>query len=228
MLGHTLFSATFKNSILATYGPSLTTMKHLLHLTNKMQNSMVMAHSCLATLLPLPRHKGNPAVSCSYFIIATVLILCKAYWHRTSDGKLACGTLLKWDHNCKAKFDIYVPEDLPACPKVVVICRHPHSHPPPAPVKTPPSLVDLFRSLLVDMDWQLADATPRRIVLHSGFMRGLRTSLGWVSDQSPCLSDLHPSLANLDHVRRLIDVFRLEKYPLGTGFEGDLRFCIIT
>ncbi|KAG2116152.1 hypothetical protein DEU56DRAFT_748432 [Suillus clintonianus] len=143
-----------------------------------------------------------------------------SHWHRFSDGTLARGTLLKWEHHCTAKFDIYVPEDLPACPQVVVICHNPHSHPPPAPVKTPPSLVNLFLSLLLDMDWQLADATPRRIVLDSGFMKGLRMALGWVADRSPCLSDIHPSLANLDHVRHLINVFRFEKYPLGTGFEG--------
>jgi hypothetical protein len=77
------------------------------------------------------------------------------------------------------------------------------------------------------MDWQLADATPRRIVLDSGFMKGLCISLGWVSDRSPCLSDIHPSLANLDHVRHLINVFHFEKYPLGTGFEGDLIFHVI-
>ncbi|KIK44261.1 hypothetical protein CY34DRAFT_80290 [Suillus luteus UH-Slu-Lm8-n1] len=150
-----------------------------------------------------------------------------AHWHRSSDGTLAPGTLLKWEHRCTAKFDIFIPEDLPACPRVVVVCRNPHSHPPPAPIKTPPLLVNLFRSLLLDMDWQLADATPRRIILDSGFMKGLRVALGWVADRSPCLSDIHPSLANLDHVRRLINVFRFEKYPLGTGFEGNLNFTLL-
>jgi len=153
-----------------------------------------------------------------YYQFLTVSV---AHWHRMCDGQLARGVLLKWDHQCTAKFDIYMPEDLAACSQVVVICRNPHSHALPAPVKTPPSLVNLFQSLLLDMDWRLADATPRRIMLDSGFMKGLRTSLGWVSDRTPCLSDIHPSLANLDHVRCLINVFRLKNYPLGTGFEGD-------
>ncbi|KAG1733723.1 hypothetical protein EDB19DRAFT_1830853 [Suillus lakei] len=64
------------------------------------------------------------------------------------------------------------------------------------------------------------DATPRRIVCDSGFMKGLCTALGWTSHRSPNLADLHPSLANLDHVDQLIKNFCYEKYPMGTGFEG--------
>lgn len=150
-----------------------------------------------------------------------------AHWHRNVDGVLERGRLHKWAHNCQAKFDIYVPIDVVAVPQIVVICRNPHSHPPPAPIKTPPPLVNLFRSLLLDMDWELADATPRRIVCDSGFMKGLRTALGWTSHRSPDLADLHPSLANLDHVQRLIKNFRYEKYPMGTGFEGKLSFNIM-
>lgn len=75
------------------------------------------------------------------------------------------------------------------------------------------------------MGWHLADATPRRMVLDSGFMYGLCRALGWTAERTPTLSDLHPSLANLDHVRRLINMLRLEKYPHGTGFDG--MFCFI-
>lgn len=130
------------------------------------------------------------------------------------------GRLLKWEHDCQSKFDIFVPVNLVAVPRIAIVCRNPHSHPPPAPIKTPPPLVDLFRSLLMDMDWELADATPRRILCDSGFMRGLRMALGWTLDRSPTLADLHPSLANLDHVHRLMYKFRHDKYPMGTGFQG--------
>ncbi|KAG1760684.1 hypothetical protein EV702DRAFT_1053394 [Suillus placidus] len=143
-----------------------------------------------------------------------------ARWHRNSAGILERGYLLKWEHDCQSKFDIFVPVDLVAVPRIVIMCRNPHSHPPPAPIKTPPPLVDLFRLLLLDMDWELADATPRRILCDSGFMQGLCTALGWTSDCSPSLADLHPSLANLDHVHRLIYKFRRDKYPMGTGFQG--------
>ena len=88
---------------------------------------------------------------------------------------------------------------------------------------TPPAIVAVFKDLLLNMEWRLADATPRRIVLDSGFMRGLKQALGWFSTQSsPVLSDLHPSLANLDHVCRLINTLRLEIYPNGTGFKGNI------
>ncbi|KAG1746028.1 uncharacterized protein EDB91DRAFT_1080250 [Suillus paluster] len=113
------------------------------------------------------------------------------HWHQSNDGTLARGALLKWEHRCTAKFDIYVPEDLPACPQVAVIWTG-----------------SLLMQLHVGLFWT------------QGFMRGLCIALGWVADRSPCLSDIHPLLANLDHVRRLINVFHFEKYPLGTGFEG--------
>ena len=34
------------------------------------------------------------------------------------------------------------------------------------------------------------------------------------------LSDLHPSFANIDHVRRLIVGMRADYYPCGTGYDG--------
>ncbi|KAG6379689.1 hypothetical protein JVT61DRAFT_10211 [Boletus reticuloceps] len=142
------------------------------------------------------------------------------HWHRFSDGSLAPGVLLPWVTKCKATFHIYVPDDLHACRRVVVVCRSPHSHGPPAPAKTPPPLVTDLCRLLCDMGWRLADATPRRIMLDSGFINGLQNLLGWETNQSPSLSDLHPSLANLDHLRRLINTVRHTKFPYKTGFEG--------
>ncbi|KAJ7306643.1 hypothetical protein DFH08DRAFT_824600 [Mycena albidolilacea] len=88
------------------------------------------------------------------------LVLCAfTYWHRQS-GKLARGVLQRERGNCTATFDVYTPYDLYNCPHVVVICRNPHSHLNPDPVKTPPPLLEILRSLLLDLDWKLADATP--------------------------------------------------------------------
>ncbi|KAG1765741.1 hypothetical protein EV702DRAFT_919554, partial [Suillus placidus] len=158
-------------------------------------------------------HGYGPLVPCDF-------VASPVEHKQTCAGVLERGYLLKWEHDCQSKFDIFVPVDRVDVPRIVIMCRNPHSHPPPAPVKTPPPLVDLFRLLLLDMDWELADATPRRILCDSGFMRGLRTALGWTSDRSPSLADLHPSLANLDHVHRLMYKFRRDKYPMGTGFQG--------
>jgi hypothetical protein len=72
------------------------------------------------------------------------------------------------------------------------------------------------------MKWKLADATPRRIYLDTAFMEGLHQALDWnfPVGRDATLQDLHPSLANLDHVRRLINTLRSMMYPSGTGFEG--------
>lgn len=151
-----------------------------------------------------------------------------AKWHRASDGVLRQGVLRRWAHNCSAVFDVYVPHDLHTCPQVVLICRHPHSHPPPLPVKTPSIIVAVFKSLLCTLDWKLADATPRRIILDSAFISGLRKHLGWTGVRDPVLSDLHPSLGNIDHVRRYINGLRAEHFPDGTGLPGELLLAINT
>lgn len=149
-----------------------------------------------------------------------LLILCSAHWHRASDGFLKKGVLRRWAHNCPTTFDIYTPNNLEECPRVVIVSRSPHSHPPPLPTKTPPILVSLLKSLLKDLGWKLADATPRRVVLDSAFMHSLRSHLGWSGIRDPVFSDLHPSLENLDHVRRCINILRNDYYPEGTGLAG--------
>ena len=96
--------------------------------------------------------------------------LTTAYWHRNTDGTLSCGMLTQWGTKCPSSYYIYVPQDLSTCSQVVVICRDPHNHAPPAPIKTPLSLVDVLDKLLSNMGWQLADATPHRVMLDSGFI----------------------------------------------------------
>ncbi|KAJ7788049.1 hypothetical protein B0H14DRAFT_2398806 [Mycena olivaceomarginata] len=160
----------------------------------------------------------GPRAPCSFTASPSAQKELCPYWHRDS-GKLARGVLQRTTGNCTAKFDIYTPDDLSDCPFVVVICRNPHTHPPPHPVKTPP-LLEVFRSLLLDLDWKLADATPRKLMLDSGFISGLRRSLGWTKPFDPPLAALHPSLGNLDHIRRYIDGLRKVLFPDGTGFEG--------
>lgn len=137
------------------------------------------------------------------------------------------GILRRWSNNCPTTYDIYVPQDLSTCPEIIVVSSHPHSHPPPLPVKTPGVFVVLLRSLLLELNWKLADATPRRILLDSAFMAGLRRKMAWTGRRDPVLSDLHPSLCNLDHIRRYINTLRLEHFPAGTGFEGLLHLSVL-
>ncbi|KAJ7825992.1 hypothetical protein B0H14DRAFT_2368572, partial [Mycena olivaceomarginata] len=168
----------------------------------------------------LARRSGyGPLVPCAFSVPPSARKDLCPYWHCQS-GKLARGVLQRERGNCTATFDVYTPYDLFNCPRVVVICRNPHSHPNPGPVKTPPPLLEILRSLLLDLDWKLADATPRKLVLDSGFMNSFCCTLGWNKPFNPPLSALHPSLGSLDHVRRYIDELRHDLFPDGTGFEG--------
>ncbi|KZV93882.1 hypothetical protein EXIGLDRAFT_767640 [Exidia glandulosa HHB12029] len=140
--------------------------------------------------------------------------------HRGADGMLCTGEMSR-ESTCNAQFRIFEPLDLHAHPYILVVCTNPHSHPPPERSMTPPLLRDALRMLLLDMRWQLADATPRRIIRDSGFMSNLRGLLDWKDPvEDPVLSDLHPSLGNLDHLAYLIDDVRKPLYPLGTDFQG--------
>ena len=85
--------------------------------------------------------------------------LTTAYWHCNTDGTISCGMLTQWGMKCPSSYYIYVPQDLSTCSWVVVICRDPHNHAPPALIKMPLSLVDMLDKLLSNMGWRLADAT---------------------------------------------------------------------
>ncbi|KZP27764.1 hypothetical protein FIBSPDRAFT_730391 [Athelia psychrophila] len=166
------------------------------------------------------KHHGyGPLVACG-FMASPSEQKSLSNWHREADNILKRGVLRRWSHDCTTTYDIYVPHNLFDCPQVVIVSRNPHSHPPPLPIKTPTALVAVLKSLLVSLDWKLADATPRRIVLDSAFVAGLREQLDWTGLRDPVLSDLHPSLGNLDHVRRYITALHMEHFPAGTGLAG--------
>ncbi|KAK7022501.1 hypothetical protein R3P38DRAFT_3317686 [Favolaschia claudopus] len=162
----------------------------------------------------------GPRAPCSFTASPSAQKEFCPYWHRSEGGNLARGTLRRPKNDCDARFDIYTPYDLDDCPKIVVICRNPHSHVNPHPVKTPPPLLEIFRGLLLELDWRLADMTPRKLMVDSGFMSNFRRALGWKRPFDPTLAALHPSLGNLDHVRRYIDELRHVLFPEGTGFDG--------
>ncbi|KAF8998097.1 hypothetical protein BDQ17DRAFT_1247946, partial [Cyathus striatus] len=124
---------------------------------------------------------------------------------------------------CDVKFAIYTPYDLFACPRVIIMSRGIHSHNPPPPIKTPPPIEKIFSAMLIALDWKLADTTPRKLMTDSGFIANLQQKSNWTSFVDPPLSALHPSLGNFDHVRRLINNLRKERYPNGTGFTGAMQ-----
>lgn len=146
-----------------------------------------------------------------------------AHWHCGADMKLKRSVMRKWASGCTATYQIFVPHNIVACPHIVILCWNPHSHPPSAPVKTPPALKGLFFDLLSMLKWKLADATPRRIFLDTAFVEGLHQVLSWDPvrmGRNATLSDLHPSFANIDHVRWLIVSVHADYYPRGTGYDG--------
>ncbi|KAJ8475498.1 hypothetical protein ONZ45_g15590 [Pleurotus djamor] len=162
----------------------------------------------------------GPLVSCTFTASRSEQKELCPHWHRDSRGRLKRGLLKPQTKKCPSTFDIYTPYDLQACPFVVIICRHPHTHPPPRPTKTPDTIMGVFHALLMTLDWKLADTSPRKLALDSAFMQSFRKYLSWTKKLDPPLSQLHPSLGNFDHVRRCIGILRSEFFPKGTGLEG--------
>lgn len=77
------------------------------------------------------------------------------------------------------------------------------------------------------MDWRLANATARRVLRDEGFLGGLRRVLGTPIGQEPLLTNLHPSLANMEHVKWLIHPIKVLRYPNGTDFEGTVNLFLL-
>lgn len=128
---------------------------------------------------------------------------------------------MKASKPCDVRYKVFVPVDLQACPKVLIVSTNPHSHSAPAPSKTPQIYLDIFCSLLRDLKWRLADATARRVMRGAGFVDQLSRFLRWQNPtRKPVLGDLHPSLRNLDHVNHIIKRVRGLSFPKGTGWEG--------
>lgn len=142
-------------------------------------------------------------------------------WHRLDGGELSQCRMAKSDSACPNRISVFIPNDLTACPQVLIVSYGPHTHPAPPPSKTPQVYLDILSSLLRDLDWQLADATARRVMRSSAFVRRLKELLQWQNlSRKPVLGDLHPSLRNLDHVNHIIKRVRGLYYPKGTGWEG--------
>ncbi|KIJ46898.1 hypothetical protein M422DRAFT_46016 [Sphaerobolus stellatus SS14] len=140
--------------------------------------------------------------------------------HRNEDDQLTSIPLIQM--HCKSRFLLYSPleEERENCSLVLLVCIGPHTHPIPFPRKTPKNIQAEVFDMLCCMDLDLADATPRCMMRHPAVIAHLRSLLSNGSDQDNTLSDLHPSLANKDHLRIYVDKIKGEEFPLGTDWKG--------
>lgn len=121
---------------------------------------------------------------------------------------------------CESKFRIFEPieEYRVHCPRILVICHGEHPHPIPLPTHTPRHVQKLLAQLLESIASDLPDLTPRRFLRHPSTQSFLKNM--FPKHPCPTLIDLHPSLANKDHLRVFILKAQAIHFPDGTGWEG--------
>lgn len=119
-------------------------------------------------------------------------------------------------------FYIYTPIDLGTHSWIAIVCRRPHNHPPPEPCKTPEPYRRILYHILQGMGRRLAGASCLGVSRDPQVIALLRGYLNWPSESllDPTLIDLHPSLANLDHLEYLIKIIKSRDFPDGMGWKG--------
>ncbi|KAF7328552.1 hypothetical protein MVEN_02542900 [Mycena venus] len=121
---------------------------------------------------------------------------------------------------CTSKFRVYEPLEAyrTACPFILVVTTGDHFHPVPLPTKTPPHVRTTLMNLLKELDNDLPDLTPRRLLHHPIIKAFL--SKKFPSLLNPTLADWHVSLANCAHSKAYIKQVHELHYPFGTGWAG--------
>lgn len=163
----------------------------------------------------------GPLVSCkSIANTSTIKVNCLTK-HRDEEGELVTAEMIRLE--CACTFRIFQPTEAfrAQCPNILVICHGDHPHPIPIPAKTPPSIRSKIIDLLGALHQDLPDLTPRRFMRHPTVQVFLRKLLPDITN--PTLSDLHPSLANRDHLRSYITKVQETLFPEGTGWNGLLH-----
>ncbi|KAK7053091.1 hypothetical protein VNI00_004412 [Paramarasmius palmivorus] len=137
--------------------------------------------------------------------------------HRQADGKFYM-TLLD-QLPCESTFEVYQPhaEYRRKCPKILVICRGPHSHPIPISCKTPTSVRSRLIAFFKTLD-DLPNLTARRLIRSDSAKVFLQKELPLLNH--PTFIDLHCSLNNRDHLQAIINYAQNTVYPQGTAWQG--------
>ncbi|KAK0437715.1 uncharacterized protein EV420DRAFT_1280541 [Desarmillaria tabescens] len=108
--------------------------------------------------------------------------------------------------SCNAKFTAYIPlpEYRDQCPHTLVVCHSPHNHPIPLPTTTPEPIRQSLKTMLLSLEQELPDITPRRLLQHPLFWSYLAVQ---IPDMPlPMATDLHLAI--------------VMQYPNGTGWNG--------
>lgn len=174
----------------------------------------IQCYVCQSTLLYVLKHSSHRVDYCTNFFGG----IARPHTSVLTGTELTLGTMVRT--GCSCKFRVYepFPEYRARCPKVLVVCKGQHTHPIPLPTKTPAKVRHQLGRLLLDLDYDLPDLTPRRLLRHPALQAFLRSSLPDVPN--PILGDLHTSLANKDHIRAYITDAKNEGFPAGTGWSG--------
>ncbi|KIJ33839.1 hypothetical protein M422DRAFT_182788 [Sphaerobolus stellatus SS14] len=138
--------------------------------------------------------------------------------HRDEEGNL---TTLQLERTfCNSRLLLYIPTEdfISVCPYILVVCVGPHEHPIPIPSKTPPTIKEQVLDMVRRMDLDIADATPRRMMRHPAVYTRIRELCPDM--ENPTLIDIHPSLANKDHLRVYVNQIKSDIYPEGTDWNG--------
>ncbi|KAK0477185.1 hypothetical protein EDD18DRAFT_1365589 [Armillaria luteobubalina] len=161
----------------------------------------------------------GPLMSCTTVQnISSVKVNCEN-GHRTSSKGDMLMTKMVW-LSCSSRFTVIRPEDgyWKECPKILLICHSPHTHPIPLPTTTPVQIKAEIKALIRSLEHELADMTPRHFCRHPAVINRVKELCPAVEE--PTVAHLHPLLANLDHIASYIHTEVKAALPHGTGWDG--------
>lgn len=145
------------------------------------------------------RNFSTMCVNCGeLFSVSSHILYCSDIPHHSANGSMV---MMEMETSkCTCKFAIYTPQKqyCDKCPWILIVWHSPHNHPPPTPTKTPFAIITAILDLLSSFDCELPDMTTLTFLQHPASAAFLRTRL--LHLELPTFTDLHPSLANTDHL----------------------------
>ncbi|KAK0214518.1 hypothetical protein IW262DRAFT_1278918 [Armillaria fumosa] len=164
----------------------------------------------------------GPLMSCTTVCnISSVKVNCENEHRTSSKGDMLMTEMVRLP--CSSRFTVVRPEDgyWEECPKILLLCHSPHTHPIPLPTTTPVQIKAEIKALIHSLEHELADMTPQRFCRHPAVINRVKEFCPAVEE--PTVAHLHPSLANLDHIASYIHTEVKVALPHGTGWEGKTR-----